>query len=251
MSKVDAIRFILRCQNWREIAVPIATHQKIPKIILRNGLRFEAPAIHWYDVDEIIFNHGYNPLHLHIERNDIVVDIGANIGLFTVYAASITQKTVYAYEPFPNNFEVLKQNIHANGLNNVIPYRLAVSDKSGIELLYVNEDYAGHRLKNVVDGKGGKYIEVPTTTLQDIMDSNNLEQIDFLKLDCEGAEGLILESTSIDYLKRVRKIAMEFHAILLKISPQDMRKLLEEGGFTTSIIWHPESQLGSLYGWRD
>ena len=70
---------------------------------------FEAPAIHWYDVNEIIFIHGYNPLHLHIERNDIVVDIGANIGIFTVFAASITRKTVYAFEPFPNNFEVLRK----------------------------------------------------------------------------------------------------------------------------------------------
>jgi Ni,Fe-hydrogenase I small subunit len=94
------------------------------------------------------------------------------------------------------------------------------------------------------------YVEVPTTTLQEIMDSNNLERIDFLKLECEGAESSILHSTPGDYLKRVKKIAMEFHDHLSALNHQDIQKLLEEVGFTTRLKWDGKSPLGYMYAWR-
>ncbi|OLD84039.1 MAG: hypothetical protein AUF64_03045 [Chloroflexi bacterium 13_1_20CM_54_36] len=83
------------------------------------------------------------------------------------------------------------------------------------------------------------------------MDSNNIEQIGFLKIDCEGSEGLILDSIPKSYLKRVRKIAFEFHDHLSIINHDDMRKLLEEAGFTTELKWDDKSPVGFLDGWRD
>ncbi|MDQ2714783.1 MAG: FkbM family methyltransferase [Chloroflexota bacterium] len=251
MSKVDAIGFTLRCKNWREIAVPIAKHQKPTTIILRNGFHFEAPAIHWWDIDDIFFKRVYNPTHLHIGSNDLVVDIGANIGVFTAFAASKTQNTVYSFEPSQSCFEFLRGNIRANRLKNVIPYNLAVSDKSGTELLLESVDSTARKLKSVKPEQTGEYKEVSTTTLQDIIDSNNIEQIDFLKMDCEGAEGSILSSTPKDQLKRIRKIAMEFHDGISKMKHDEMRKLLEELDFTTDINWNGRSRLGHLYAWRD
>lgn len=251
MSKLDAIAFTLRCQNWAEIAVPIATHRPTTKIVLRSGLRFTAPDLHWYEIDQISFKHIYD-FRLPIERNDVVVDIGANIGLFTVYAASKTQNTVYAYEPSPSNFELLKENILANELNNAIPHRLAVSKKSGeTELLFEAENRVSRRLKSVAPGETEKYAAVSTTTLQEIMDSNNIEQIGFLKIDCEGSEAPILESTSKSYFKRIKKISMEFHDDIAKINHYDMQKLLEEAGFTTEVQWDGKSPLGYIFAWRD
>lgn len=247
MSKVDAAKFVFQCQNWFEIATPIATHKTPARVILKNGIRFESHAIYWADMYAIFFQGIYTPPFLPIEKNDTVVDIGANIGVFTIYAATRTQNKVYAFEPFPINFEALQQNIRANRVNNVIPYRLAVSDQSGTELFADSTDW---RLKKVALIATEKYIEVPSITLEDLMDQNHLEQIDFLKMDCEGSEGIILRSTSRSCLQRIRKISMEFHDRISKLKHDQMRALLEDADFTTNVIWDGKSKLGFLYAWR-
>ena len=269
------VRTIQKYQNWAEIISSRAKKQIPAEFILRDGTRFETGMLLvWHElVNEIFFEHVYTPVHLQIGRNDIVVDIGAHLGVFSVFAASMTQNTVYAFEPSPDNFEVLKRNIHMNGVNNIKAHRCAVSDRPGsttfllssgsstnhllfnhkilhkLEKYQASVDHLQYKIPLPSDFE--EYIEVPTTTLQDIMDSNNIEQIDFLKMDCEGSEELILDSTPKNYLKRVRKIAFEFHDHLSNLNHNDMRKLLEEIGFTTDLKWDGKSPVGFLYGWRE
>jgi FkbM family methyltransferase len=251
MSKLDAARFILHCQNWHEIALPIATHQTPARVTMKNGSRFVSHSIYWADMYGIFLQEAYTPSYLPIEKNDIVVDIGANIGVFTVYAASKTQSLVYAVEPFFDNFTALEQNIRANRLKNVIPLRFAVSNTSGTELLVHEEESQHHQLKKVATSSRAKYVEVPSITLQDLMDNHQIQQIDFLKLDCEGAEGLILTSTSGRYLRNIRKIAMEFHDELSLLTHKQIQNLLEKEGFATRIAWNGKPQLGLLHAWRE
>lgn len=197
------------------------------------------------------FRNVYSPVNFPIKNNDIVVDIGANIGVFTLFAASRTQNTVYAFEPFPKNVEYFNRNINKNGLHNVIIHSVAVSDKIGSAKLFLSEISGGHLLfDHNIKGKLEKYTEVPTITLQKIMDDNNLEKIDFLKLDCEGSEGAILASTPRDYLKRIGNIAMEFHDNVSPLKHDDIKRLLEEAGFVTKLNWSGKSPFGYLYGTR-
>jgi FkbM family methyltransferase len=222
-------------------------HKTPARVILINGILFESHAIYWADMYAIFFQGIYTPPFLPIEKNDTVVDIGANIGVFTIYAATRTRKQnkVYAFEPFPINFEALQQNIRANRLNNVIPCKLAVSVQSGTELFTDSTD--DWRLKIVALIATEKYIEVPSIILEDLMDQNHLEQIDLLKMDCEGSEGIILRSTSRSYLQRIRNISMEFHDRISKLKHDQMRALLEDADFTTNVIWDGKSKLGFLY----
>lgn len=266
---------IQKYQNWAEIITSRAKREIPAEFILRNGTRFETgKLLVWHElVNEIFFDHVYTPVPLQIERNDVVVDIGAHIGVFSVFAASLTQNTVYAFEPSPRNFEVLKRNIVVNRVKNIMASRVAVSDRLGsTALLPSTASSTNHLLfnqtildqlekyqaceehqqyKRVMPHDFDESIEVPTTTLVDIMDSNHIEQVDFLKMDCEGSEGLILESTPKNYLKRIRKIAFEFHDHLSNINHDNMRKLLEELGFTTDLKWDDKSPVGFLYGWRE
>jgi len=275
MKLVFIVRCIQKYDNWTNIIMALAKRQNPSQVILRNGMRFEAPGgFAWRGyVDEIVFKHAYTPAHLQLERGDIVVDIGAHVGVSTVFAASRTQNTVYAFEPFPSSFEILKRNISVNKLCNVVLYRSAVADKVGsVSLLLSSRANTRHMLsdpvlldqlekyqtnaehlqfESIMPGELEEYLEVPTTTLQEIMDRNNIEQIGFLKMNCEGSEGLILASTPKSYLKRIRKIAVEFHDHLSKFYHDDMRKLLEETGFTTYLKWDGKSPIGSLYAWRD
>lgn len=250
MSKVDAAKFVLECQNWFETALPIAAHKTPARVILRSGIRFESHSIFWADIYVIFSQRIYTPDYLPIEKDDVVVDIGANIGVFTVYAAFKTRNTVYAYEPFPGNYDALEQNLRTNALSNVKPHRLAVSDKSGIELFLNSGTSQHHHLEKVTPGATNKYIEVPSITLKGLMDDNHLAQIDFLKMDCEGSEGIILRSTSQDYLHRIRKIAMEFHDHLSEFKHDQIRGLLERVGFTTRLVWDGKAKVGYLYAWR-
>ena len=250
MSKVDAAKFVLECRNWFETALPIATHKIPARVVLKNGIRFESHSIFWADIYVIFSQRIYTPDYLPIEKDDIVVDIGANIGVFTVYAACKTHNTVYAYEPFPDNYDALEQNLCANALNNVKSYRLAVSDKKGRERFFNSGTSQHHHLEKVISGVLDKYIEVPSITLKDIMDENHLAQIDFLKLDCEGAEGIILKSTSEEYLRRIRKISLEFHDHLSELKHDQIRDLLERVGFTIKMVWDGKSKVGYLYAWR-
>ena len=164
-------------------------------MILRNWTQIDAPGDNTLlaMVHEIVFRKAYNHANLPIETHDIVVDIGANIGVFTLFAASRTKHPVYAFEPFPGSFEFLNRNIHTNGLDNVITHNVAVSDKIGRVKCFLSEISGGHLLfDHNIKGRLDKYIEVAAITLRRIMDDNNLERIDFLKLDCEGSEGSIL-----------------------------------------------------------
>jgi len=178
MSKVDAAKFILECENWFETALPIATHKMPTRVILRNGIRFESESIFWADIYVIFSQRIYTPDYLPIEKDDVVVDIGANIGVFAVYAACKTRNTVYAYEPFPDNYDALEQNVRINALSNVKAYRLAVSDKTGVERFFNSGTSQHHHLEKVTSGVTNTYMEVPSITLRDIMDDNHLAQID-------------------------------------------------------------------------
>ena len=97
-------------KNWKEIYISLIKKQKPSKVILRNNIQINAPINNTIlsMVNEIFFRKIYTPSYFSIEPDDIVVDIGANIGIFTLFAALKTKCAVYAYEPFPENVEFLK-----------------------------------------------------------------------------------------------------------------------------------------------
>lgn len=248
MSKVDAAKFVFACQNWYELVVPIATHRTPARAILRNGIRFESPFIYWPDIYGIFLQDVYTPPFLPIEPDDIVLDVGANIGVFSIYAATKTRNTIHAFEPFPANFAALKHNVQANGQNNVCLHQRAISDTTGVELFSAAKIGMNQLYK--VAQRSIDYIKVSSIMLEDFMSEQHLDRIDFLKLDCEGSEGVILSSISPTCLARIHKIAMEFHDGISKLKHTQIQALLENVGFATSLVWDGTSKLGLLYAWR-
>src|SRR5436190_9839980 len=76
-------------ENWAEVITATAKRQEPATVILKNGLTIEAEAGLRFVVREIFFKRVYNPTYLPIQEDDIVVDIGANNGIFTLFAASV------------------------------------------------------------------------------------------------------------------------------------------------------------------
>src|SRR2546428_6133240 len=92
-------------KNWMAAVTAIATRREFNKIILKNGLQIEAPEDLKWLMNQIFFKKVYTPTaHLQIGSNDIVVDIGAHCGVFTLFASLITKNTIYSFEPSPRNF---------------------------------------------------------------------------------------------------------------------------------------------------
>lgn len=171
-----------------------------------------------------------------IQRGDVVLDLGANIGYYTLMFARLVgeEGKVYAFEPDPTNFALLKKNMRANGYTNVELVQKAVSDTNGKLKLYLSEENRGdHRIYDSHDGR--KFVEVESVRLDNYFWGYGRE-INFIKMDIQGAEGGAVLGMA-DLLKKHRglKIISEFWPIGLKrsgVEPIGYLQLLLKHGFT-------------------
>jgi FkbM family methyltransferase len=184
-----------------------------------------------------------------IGPNDIVIDIGANIGVFSLLASLSTQNQIYAFEPFTENIKYIKRNAKQNFINNLIINEYAISDRTDIMSLSLTRNPAGNILhtKDLKNQKENS-VDVLSKTLEQIIEENNLEQIDFLKMDCEGSEGAIFTSTSKRYLQRIKKISLEFHDNVSLLNHHQIQEVLKKAGFSTWLNWNGKGPFGYLYG---
>ncbi len=119
-----------------------------------------------------------------------VIDVGGNIGIFTVLLASLCQR-VYSFEPAPETFERLKGNVFRNKLNHVSLHQLALSNISGEIMFSVSPNSPA--TNHIAVANDSTAINVPVTTLDTFVQDNQIETIDFLKIDVEGFEASVLE----------------------------------------------------------
>lgn len=121
------------------------------------------------------------------------VDVGANIGYYTLLAARLVgpKGKVYAFEPDQSNFSLLVRNVRQNGYSNVVVVPRAVSSKSRVQRLFLSESNPGdHQLFDSKEGR--KSVEVQTVALDDWFKKGN-EKIDLIKMDIQGTEAGVLE----------------------------------------------------------
>jgi FkbM family methyltransferase len=157
-----------------------------------------------------------------IRPKDIVIDIGASIGAFSVLAAKRGAR-VYAYEPTPRSFKLLMRNIIGN---NVVAYELAVASKIGHAEFF---ETGGDEGNSLLPLRGAiSSFRVATTTLDYIIEQ--VGHCNFLKMDCEGGELAILENVAATTLKKIDYIAMEYHQNLPRVET-----ILKNHGFHVRV----------------
>jgi FkbM family methyltransferase len=163
-----------------------------------------------------------------IKKDSIVVDVGAHIGSFTIIAATLASRVI-VYEPVASNYEMLTKNVKLNGLQNVSIFEMAVSEVSGFSDIYIYDDASTgtHTLYKTSNTSLTKRIQ--TISLDEIITKESLPTIDFLKLDCEGAEHEILKNISQETAIKIRSIVMETHRINFKSSIDIIARLRELG----------------------
>ena len=166
-------------------------------------------------VTEIFFDKIYERDFVRLNNNDVVVDIGANYGVFSLYAQLFNPKKVYAVEPLKSTFDNMVKNISDYG---VVCINKAISDKEGFERFTVTDVNGDNFLsKNSIDRKSLKEDIVETTTINNLINDYKIEKIDFLKVDCEGGELDLFNTIDKEYLSNnISKIALEYHSDFIK-----------------------------------
>jgi FkbM family methyltransferase len=162
-----------------------------------------------------------------IKGSKVCVDVGANIGITTIWMARNSEK-VYAFEPESNNLSRLFENLQVNNVNNVEIIQKVVSDKTGIEDFYLMNSYGHHSLSNKHLSKCIKKIKMSSITLDDFVQSRQIENIDVLKIDVEGFELEVLKgSKRLLNSGAIKMIIFEHSPSLLKKQNRDIDEVLQ------------------------
>jgi len=144
----------------------------------------------------------------YVNKSSIVIECGCHIGTHSIPLASLC-KTFYGFEPLPDTYDVLIKNVELNNINNAFIYKKGVADKEGsTEYLWISGNNPGSSgLNNNPMGKPvwinptDKNIVVDLTTI----DLLQLDKLDFMKIDVEGYETLVIEG-AINTIKKCRPV---------------------------------------------
>jgi FkbM family methyltransferase len=164
---------------------------------------------------------------------DVVVDVGANIGYYTVLLADKVGKNgkVYAFEPDITNFEILVKNIKENKLKNVVVVNAAVGSKSGkLKLHKSKENFGDHKLY----GKDKDIEEVKIIKLDDYLAD---VKVDLMKIDTQGWEPEVIGG-AMKIIKRDQPIMfIEYSPASYQIAKLDGKKMMENLDKIYPKIW--------------
>lgn len=190
-----------------------------------------------------------------IKKGMIVVDVGANIGYFTLMMARSVGPTgkVYAFEPDPENFKLLRKNVKTNGFENVFLIKAVVGRKKGKISLYINEKSgAEHSIYNF--SKSQKKILVDSWSLDEYFAGGNIK-IDFIKLDIQGAEPeailgmekIIRKNPKIKILTEIWPPGLEKS----KVTAEEFINRLELLGFKLCLLRDDKKYIKKTFSRRD
>lgn len=123
----------------------------------------------------------------------VILDIGANIGNHTLYwSKKLNYKSIYSFEPYKPTFERLKNNINNNNLINVVPINKGVGNINGFaQASFIDESNMGSTTLEYCNEKDNEKIEI--VSIDSFVEENNIKDIDFIKIDVESFELLVLQ----------------------------------------------------------
>jgi len=199
---------LVRVRNWWPFLLNyIGLRNDINEYSFRNGDTFT--TIDTIDVVTLMVVYIKRDYGV-IPKNSTEIDIGANIGAFTVYAASKAAKVI-AIEPVNINFDTLNINIQKNELTNkVVVAKKAVTNENGVRKIYISKRSAFHSFYAKDQGTSE---DVECLSLDTLFFQYSITSCDILKIDAEDSEYDILYAASADVLRTIKNIRVEVRDI--------------------------------------
>jgi FkbM family methyltransferase len=216
----------------------------IEHIIDLDGYKLKVHTEKYKGIDglaqQLIFEHSYEPFTTYIFKQlvkpgMVVIDVGANIGYFTLLSAKLVTDTgyVYAFEPEPRNYDALIHNMSINHFQNIMAMRDAVCDKCGWADLHIDSTEPGaHSIYSVRDSFHND-VRVNTVSIDSFAKIMNTK-VDFIKIDVEGAEKDVLRG--MHEVSRANKNLI----MILEIWPYGLRR----AGTELELLWYEMLRLG-------
>lgn len=160
------------------------------------GLRFYLPPL-WHGASKLlyVFRDDFEPdlslMNRFLTPASTMVDVGANYGVFSMVAARLVGPSgkVIGFEPAQSTFSVFQKNLTVNGIANVTPLRMALAEKPGQLRLYHDADPTRNSLAPT---GSSEFEEVEVSTLDHVLAEKKVVSVQFLKIDVEGADELVL-----------------------------------------------------------
>lgn len=190
-----------------------------------------------------------------VQAGSVVVDVGAQIGYYTTLAASRCGKLghVFSFEPDLHNYKLLAENVRINNYTNVITTQKAVTAGSGRRTFYIDGYNLGKHslaMRNVlaIDGLEGTTV-VDTVGLDEYLRSVHCSYVDVVKVDAEGAEGLVIDG-ALETLRQSRATLFievwPFGQRNLGTDPDQMFSRIRELGYDAYLIDESNRQLRKM-----
>lgn len=196
--------------------------------------------------NEVFVNDMYNNEFISIEKDDVVFDIGFNYGLFSMLASHKEAARIVAFEP---NKKLSKLFIDNRTNQSIELYELALGKETGESLFYDNEWPGKSSMFDDINKESQKnsYL-VKTQNFAEFINENNIEKIDYLKIDCEGAEYDIFSTIPNEYLKNnIKKIAVEFHHKITDKRVYELIQKLRIAEFEIKSVYSDGADTGMIY----
>jgi FkbM family methyltransferase len=234
MVHKNTIKFILKNGGFEKIirAICFSVNDKIKKGNIdfkKNKLILGKYEFQTIENDEGISTElqiyeSHEPLTTHLIINElkqdmICVDLGSNIGYYAVIESNLIGETgkIFAIEPSPVNFPILKSNLENQKKNNFLAFNIAIGDKNE-EMEFIissKSNWSKIRMNNEKINPEDKVIKIPVKTLDSFVNENNITKIDILRMDVEGFEYNILLGANKILEKFKPKIFVEIHKMYL------------------------------------
>jgi FkbM family methyltransferase len=170
------------------------------------------------------------------ETRDVIVDVGAHVGLFAIYCRSLNPNSeIICLEPEEKNFNTLRDNVNKNKITNVVVLKAALAHVSGRRYLGLSEDSHNHELFPENACESGRCDLVETFSLGALLKNFEIKKIGLLKMDIEGAETEILLSLDSEIFAKISAIIMEYHDTRGR-THSNLEAILRENGFGVEVF---------------
>lgn len=197
-----------------------------------------------WSVKETFADRFYTRFGYAVEPGWTVVDIGAAIGEFTVFAAMVPNTRVLAYEPSSSSAAILAENLRLNQIENVVVKRVAIGSDFDTRELDISGDPL--RMGTWESGTLASSERVDVVPLGSVLEQAG-GSVDLLKLDCEGAEYDILMKAPAEIMEHVERIVLEYH------DPEATGRQLELAAHLTAagfeVEWWPNAVYPKTLGY--
>ena len=213
-----------------------------------------------YIYDEIFVNQIYYHSEMRIPKHPVVMDVGANIGLYCVWAHRRYQpKAIYCYEASPLTFRYLKANVERlvdAETTKVLTVNRPLASTSG-KTLTLHQSPLVSGISTLLDKSKVRWVQqlsasdelithdVVTSTVSAEMAANQIPAVDILKIDVEGYFMEVLKGIDEPDFERIRNIVVEIdYSAEAEVTPRDVEKMLTAKGYQT------DREEDTFYAWR-